>query len=770
MNSVLGDPTPSLRELPCGYVIDKYTIDEQLGRGNFATVYSGSDDNERKVAIKIGDSLDQTNHDRIRSEAAALKRLKHPGIPAYVAEGSIIGHPYIVMDLAPGRSLHDRILNHLSCNQRFSDVSVLRVIRELFEILVYLNSEPHISNDGSGWVHRDIKDANVVLNDSKSRVTLIDFGFCKESGDTNKRFDDSFFHAGAARFAPPTKLDRPAHADPTYDVFAVGVLAYLMLTNQHPWSVPYTDDVGDLIMAMRSEEPIPISELNNTVRPQVCELIEALLTIDDKNRPSATEALETVEGLLSSVAADSEKGRSHAYWRKEKLVRVWRDALYGDIRLTEYEMRIIDSPEMQRLRYIKQLGFTSLVFSSADHSRLSHSVGCVHRVEQILRAIEDIEGRRFDAESRSVARLYGLVHDVTHIAYGHTLEDELGFYQRHDENVPRIRRLVLHEESRLGQLLQENENGRIVSSHFDPGATVHNRSEIFELATGMVGADLLDYIDRDSHFLGLDHKVDSAVFRQFRLDKKRSSDSRVVSLLRGGYGLRIDRIYAIESVMVERYALFLKAYTHRTKAKASALLGKALALGTHRGKNPILLEKDIEWKTDDTLINFLASSRRDAIKRIATQLHRRELPVAVYRGQLLREGERNLQAHNNLKVQLEDIGLCEPKSRLDIESELASVARDLKADQVYVYATPNAPGLKRTQKHRFVERVGHSPSQGSSEWFNRLMERHMGLWDLWVFVDSDADERDRDRVAAAAADRFDFANHLKTDEQQGRLL
>src|SRR5207237_3803295 len=84
-----------------------------------------------------------------------------------------------------------------------------------------------------GVYHRDVKDDNIIATDAGREVTLVDLGFCKGLGQPSQV--QTVWNAGAARYAPPEKLDHPADANPTHDVFAVGVVAYLLLTNQYPW-------------------------------------------------------------------------------------------------------------------------------------------------------------------------------------------------------------------------------------------------------------------------------------------------------------------------------------------------------------------------------------------------------------------------------------------------------------------------------------------------------------------------------------------------------
>ena len=96
-----------------------------------------------------------------------------------------------------------------------------------------------------------------------------------------------------------------------------------------------------------------------------------------------------------------------------------RDAVHGDIELGALEMELIDTPEFQRLRGIKQLGTAYLVYPSAMHTRFEHSVGTAwmaHRLVEAIRRHVSVS----DAEE-GVIRAAALLHDITHIPFGHTL-------------------------------------------------------------------------------------------------------------------------------------------------------------------------------------------------------------------------------------------------------------------------------------------------------------------------------------------------------------
>ena len=110
-------------------------------------------------------------------------------------------------------------------------------------------------------MHRDIKDENVIVSASGDNVTLIDLGLCK--GPVLPAQGQTFWNAGAARFAPPAKIDNAAGSTLTHDVFAVGVLCYHMLTNAYPWEVEPPLSASDLKQRMLNEAPAAIQELNN---------------------------------------------------------------------------------------------------------------------------------------------------------------------------------------------------------------------------------------------------------------------------------------------------------------------------------------------------------------------------------------------------------------------------------------------------------------------------------------------------------------------------
>lgn len=695
----------------------------------------------RDLPLKTATATNKSAATRLKLEADSMAMFDHPGIPKLLDQGANAnGDPYIVMSTAPGESLRNRLERWKLKNRTHGDVEASQIVLGLLSAVCHIHSR--------GQVHRDIKDANTLFDAASDLTSVIDFGFCKPIGQSAMRDDDSFFRVGAARFSPPAKLLDPSLAVAAHDIFAVGVIAYLLSTGRYPWSVPGDRDFGALRSQMLSAPLQQIHHLNSLADVEYSRFVSKLLVIDDDLRPTAAAAVEELSSIIGTMTRSLESRSSTSIIRLT-YPYVIRDQIYGDVRLTDLEFSAVNTKEMQRLRWIKQLGLTNFVYPGAEHSRLSHSIGTLQRSELMLRAVEDATGTRVDPDTRSQIRLYALTHDVSHVAAGHTVEDQLGIFERHDQNAARFDRLVESGESDLGGVLRANEIGRSVIRYLDPTGDVDRTNIIEQAVSGPLGADVLDYIDRDAYNCGLDHRVDSAIYRQLRLvSKDPMSPPRIETRIDGKYGLRVDWQYAVENLLFERYALFLKVYAHSAKIAADAMLGKALSLLKPK-------ESDYEWMGDERILDMLMRSRRgkELVQELGQRLHNRVLPRGVLRAPVFGHGSVEDVSVNDEISRLSGLGYLDPRGRAEIERSIAKAA-GINDSRVFFYCPKYPPGYKRTVLPIDPSEQVYSRSISQAR---AIEKRHLGLWSIWVFV-NDADDDLRARVARVSEEILQSPN------------
>lgn len=304
--------------------------------------------------------------------------------------------------------------------------------------------------------------------------------------------------------------------------------------------------------------------------------------------------------------------------------KVITDPVHGDIRVTRLELAIIDSRPFQRLRRIRQLGNTHLVYPGAVHTRFSHSLGALSVVEDLLEIIwkqsEELHGVADDlfAEWRKanggepdlhqweqvtiLARLGALLHDLCHVPAGHTVEDDLGILESHDKNEERFDVLwgQLREDvpGRLEQLgVSEGDRAAVGRSLLDTAGELHQELRPLVVSKGkharpsemrypfcadLVGnticADLLDYLGRDHLFAGLPESLGKRFTSAFFVtpsERGPFSKRLVLNILRGGHE-RTDIVSELLKALRYRYELSERALVHHAKLAADAMLGEAI--------------------------------------------------------------------------------------------------------------------------------------------------------------------------------------------------
>ena len=270
-----------------------------------------------------------------------------------------------------------------------------------------------------------------------------------------------------------------------------------------------------------------------------------------------------------------------------------RDPVHGDIEISEEERRVLDTGAMQRLRAIKQLGAAYLVYPGCVHTRFDHSLGTLHTASRVIDALRR-RGHAVSPDDARLVRMSALVHDVSHIPFGHTFEDERKVFPRHD-TPERLRRFLRAGE--LGDLLEELGLGAAVYELLT--RPVDWRGQI---VSGTLDADLLDYLRRDAYFAGLSQGYDDRIYHYFCIE----SGQLAVDLTKRGLE-RYDARSEIVHLLRLRYFLTERVYFHHAKVIAGAMVSKALELATGMG----VREEDLYDKGDETLLAYLEAVGRE---------------------------------------------------------------------------------------------------------------------------------------------------------------
>lgn len=292
------------------------------------------------------------------------------------------------------------------------------------------------------------------------------------------------------------------------------------------------------------------------------------------------------------------------------------DPVHGDVYVNVLEQALLDSPPLQRLRRVRQLGTTHLVYPGATHTRLSHAIGTLRAAQDLLDAVIDNRTRprpaadyfsewsreippgepkisEFDSELAKVTvlvRLGALLHDLNHIAFGHTIEDDLEVLKSHDANHERLDRLWAQFPAEVRDLFNGadprlfTELRKLIVSKDEQGNNWADESFLYPFVADIVGnticADLIDYLERDHKFTGLPIALGDRFKDEFYVSPSSEvhfPKKMVIRVTRQGHE-RHDVITELLKYLRYRYELSERALAHHAKLAADAMIGKLLEM------------------------------------------------------------------------------------------------------------------------------------------------------------------------------------------------
>jgi uncharacterized protein len=273
---------------------------------------------------------------------------------------------------------------------------------------------------------------------------------------------------------------------------------------------------------------------------------------------------------------------------------ILRDPVWNNIRVDELTLELVDTEVFQRLRYVRQLGWTYLVYPGATHSRFEHALGTHHLSRRTLALLCEAE----DAASigdvdQAIVRSAALLHDVGHYPFSHALE-EIG---------------ALHHEDVARPLITEGSVASLLSSHLGKGAPlkvfdlIRGRSEnpLQGLISGSLDLDKIEYLKRDAFMCGVPYG---------EIDVDRLTNSFVLvddpETGRRALGVQEKALSALESLLFAKYQMYRNVYWHHAVRSATAMYKRLVEDAV---KADVVDVQSLARHTDEGLMHALESDR-----------------------------------------------------------------------------------------------------------------------------------------------------------------
>jgi len=305
------------------------------------------------------------------------------------------------------------------------------------------------------------------------------------------------------------------------------------------------------------------------------------------------------------------------------LEKVIHDPVHGSLRLSGLVLELVDAPEVQRLRGIRQLGLANLVFPGANHSRFEHVLGVSHLVERLGHGLELSE------EELDLLLATAVLHDIGHPAYSHTLEylmkDYLGkdhmefagdvllgkagtYEQEELEEIRKLRVPSVVDVLSKHDISPEEVAQMVLGKHLKPylGQIIHSDIDV----------DQMDYMLRDAHSTGVALGM---------IDVDRLMETIIVH--KGRLAIESKGVEAVEGFLTARALMFTSVYFHHAVRIAELMLANAVEFAIEQGGT---INKDNFYRLTDAELIERIHSIQGYPKEMVMRLRYRRLFKTAY--------------------------------------------------------------------------------------------------------------------------------------------
>src|SRR5438046_2187790 len=275
---------------------------------------------------------------------------------------------------------------------------------------------------------------------------------------------------------------------------------------------------------------------------------------------------------------------------------VVRDPLWDNIRLDPEALAVVDTPAVQRLRYVRQLGHAFLGYPGATHSRFEHALGAYHLARRVLDTLEDAGDVRPDSEERARLKLAALLHDIGHYPFSQPLEEA---------GLPRHEALAARHLT-SGALADRLTELGTPAERLLPLIRGEARGPLVGLVAGSLDVDKLDYLSRDAWMCGVPYGVVDVDRLLMSLTMAGGPDGRPT------LALHEKGLAALESLLFAKYQMYRNVYWHHAVRSATAMFKRLVRDAIAAGR---LSADQVAVATDDGLIHDLMHADTSGLAR-----------------------------------------------------------------------------------------------------------------------------------------------------------
>jgi HD superfamily phosphohydrolase len=273
-----------------------------------------------------------------------------------------------------------------------------------------------------------------------------------------------------------------------------------------------------------------------------------------------------------------------------------RDPLWGSIAVDPVAARLLDTPALQRLRYVRQLGLAHLVYPGATHSRFEHALGAYHLARRALANLREAGSlAAVPPDEPAIVAAAALLHDVGHYPFSHALE-EIG---------------APHHESLAEALVTDGPVAKILRTDVAPDAPQRiydliagrSASPLQGLISGSFDLDKVDYLQRDARMCGVTYgEVDEdRLIQSMLVLRDPATGAASVGIMEKG-------LSALETLLFAKYQMYRNVYWHHACRSATAMYKRIVERAIERGAVAI---GSLGTFTDEGLLHAVESGGGD---------------------------------------------------------------------------------------------------------------------------------------------------------------